>query len=448
MSLGKTSNAISQGIYSIGINPANLLNSSSPVDFSTILPLPHLSVTGGTTFLTINNINYYFGAINGQGRVLTDNDKQNLNSLFNGGGLIFSNMSFTLFSFGLRLDPSIGAFGFSINDFIEGDFNVPQSISSLALYGNPLSDSIYTFDDSKFNAWWIRNYSLSYAREIPGVENGVLQKLSAGVSLKYYQGFAYVQSVQTNGNYFQTGSENQITLHSNYVVQSAFSSMFNVKYKDTTQSSGNSSSSNSVSGTPFPSPAGTGFGFDIGFTANLVDNWKVSLAVTDVGSITWNQNTAITTSQGQYTITDLTSKSLGDTLKSKFNGNSVTGGSFTTDLPTALRIGAAHEFYFNEGSFPGSLLLAMDINQGFNDEPGNSTKTRVSIGGEWKLANGVPYIRTGFSFGGLLGFRWGVGLGIEAGPLELNLATMDMESIVAPSSAKYLSIALDSRWMF
>ena len=137
-----------------------------------------------------------------------------------------------------------------------------------------------------------------------------------------------------------------------------------------------------------------------------------------------------------------------DSIKNKFKGNSVSAGSFTTDLPTTLRIGAAHKFYFTEGSFPGTLLLAMDINQGFNDEPGNSTNTRVSIGGEWQFAHGVPFIRTGVSFGGLLGFHWGVGLGIDAGLLEFNLATLDLQSLAAPNSAKYLSVALDSRWKF
>ena len=366
MSLGKTSNAISQGIYSIGINPANLLNTNYAVDFSTVLPLPHIAASAGTNFMTVNNIDYY------SGRYLTENDKQNLNSLLNGGGIIFGNMSFTLFSFGLRLDPSIGAFAFSINDFVEGDFTLPQSLSNLILNGNA-QNSTYSFNDTKFNSWWIRNYSLSYAREIPGLVNGIIQKLSAGVTFKYYQGFAYAQSVQVNNNYLQTGTNNQITVSSNYVIHSAFSDDFNVKYSfDTASTNGKSNPG------PFLTPAGTGLGLDFGFSSNLIDNWNISLAVTDIGNITWNQNTAITSAAGQYTLSDAFDQSQRDSIKNKFKGTSVNGGSFTTDLPTTLRLGAAHKFYFNQGSFPGTLLLAMDINQGFNDEPGNSTKTRAS----------------------------------------------------------------------
>lgn len=442
MSLGKTSNAISQGVYSIGINPANLLNTNETVDISTVLPLPHLSIDAGTNILSVNDLNYYFGSVDGHGRVLSDNDKQNLNSLFNGGGLVFGNASFTLFSIGIRLKPSIGAFAFSINDFIEGDVTVPQALSTLLTNGNP-KNSTYNFDDTKFNSWWLRNYSLSYAREIDGIKSTFLNKLTAGISLKLYQGYEYAQSVQVNGNSVQTGTNNQINLNTNYVIQSAFSSNFHVKYSFDSTDTGKSNMS------AFPSPAGTGFGFDLGFSAEIFNNWSVSLAITDIGSIKWDQNTALTTSTGQYTITDVTNKDQQDSIKNKFQGTSVPGGSFTTDLPTTLRLGAAHMFNFGEnGVFPGTLLVAMDINQGFNDEPGNSTKTRVSIGGEWKAAHGAPLLRTGFSFGGLLGFHWGLGLGIPAGPLEFNLATLDLQSFLKPDSAKHISVAFDSRWKF
>jgi hypothetical protein len=441
MGLGKTSNAISEGVYSIGINPANLLNSYSTVDISTVLPLPHLAVSAGTNFLTINNINYYFGGVNGKGRILSDNDKQNLNTIFKEGGLILGNASFTIFSFGLRLDPSIGAFGISVNDFVEGDLTIPHSIAGLLLYGNPQNSS-YSFDDTKFNSWWIRNYSLSYAREFNRLLPEYFNKLSAGLTIKYYQGFAYAQSVQANNNYFRTGVNNQIILNSNYVIQSAFSNDFNVKYSFDSTAKGDSKAS------PSPSPAGTGLGFDIGFNTVLHNNWNVSLAITDLGSILWNKGTAITTSNGQYTVNDLSNSSQGDSIKNKFKGISVPGGGFTTQLPTTLRFGLAHKFYSTGGSFPGTLLLAMDINHGFNNEPGNSTDTRYSIGGEWQMAHGVPFIRTGISFGGFLGFHWGLGLGIDTGLLEFNFATLDLQSLVKPNSAKYLSVALDTRWKF
>ncbi len=60
----------------------------------------------------------------------------------------------------------------------------------------------------------------------------------------------------------------------------------------------------------------------------------------------------------------------------------------------------------------------------------------------------IPYFRTGISIGGVDGFGWALGLGIDAGVLELNIATSDMHSFVAPNAASFVSIAFDSRWKF
>jgi hypothetical protein len=438
MSMGNTANAISKNVFSIGTNPANIINSDEKITLSTLLPIPSISLTAGTNFISINNFNYYFGGVDGKGRILSESDKQQLNSLFSNGGLIITNTSLNLFSIGIKLKPSIGTFGFSINDIVEGSVTIPQAISQIALYGNP-QNSVYNFNDSKASAWWIRDYSLTYARELSEIHQNLFSSIGAGVTFKLVQGFAYAGSQQISSS-FSTGSQNQLSFEANNSFLSAFSDNFHVKY----------SFSNDTGKTKmslFPTPAGNGFGVDLGLNASIGQKWNFALAVTDIGSINWNKNTAVTYSSGQYTATDLFDKSQQDSLKNKFKGTSDSTGSFSTNLPTALRLGASYKFYFKE-TFPGTLLVAMDINQGFNNMPGNSTKTRVSIGAEWKPMDWVPFIRTGFSFGGLTGFHWGLGLGIEAGVLEFNLSTYDMQTLVSPSSGKYLSLAFNSLWKF
>lgn len=439
ISMGNTSNAISQGVFSIGINPANILNGNSTVDLTTVIPIPSISLSAGTSFMTLNDFNYFFGGVNGQSRVLTPDDENRLNSLFSGGGLILTNTSFNLFSVGVRLNPSIGAFAFSINDVLSVDFTVPSALSQLALSGNPLGSS-YNFNDTKADAWWLRSYSLSYAREITEIPQNIFSKIAAGITFKMVQGFAYVQSQQVNTS-FSTGNQGQITVDANSSVLSAFSKDFGVKYSyDTTTTKSKKS--------PFPSPAGSGLGIDFGLSASIGDTWNFGLSVTDIGSINWDKNTALTTSSGSFTLTDLTQKSQTDSLKNKFKGNSDSIASFSTNLPTALRLGASYKFNFGANSWPGTLLVAMDINKGFNDMPGNSTKTSFSLGAEWKPMDWIPFIRTGISIGGLTGFHWAAGIGIDTGVLEFNLATDDMPIIVSPNSAKYVSVALNSRWKF
>ncbi len=440
ISMGNTSNAISQGVFSIGINPADILNGNSTVDLSTVLPVPSISLSAGTSFMTINDFNYFFEGVNGQGRVLTPDDETRLNSLFSGGGLILSNSSFNLFSVGVRLKPSIGAFAFSINDVLSVDFTVPSAFSQLALNGNPLGSS-YSFNDTKADAWWLRSYSLSYAREITEIPQNIFSKIAAGITFKMVQGYAFVQSQQVNSS-ISTGNQGQITVDANSSVLSAFSDNFGVKY------SYDSSSTKSKNMSPFPSPAGSGLGIDFGLSASIGDTWNFGLSITDIGSINWDKNTALTTSSGSYTLTDLTQKSQGDSLKNKFKGNSDSTSSFSTNLPTALRLGASYKFNFGAGSFPGTLLVALDINKGFNDMPGNSTKTSISLGAEWKPMDWIPFIRSGISIGGLTGFHWAAGIGIDTGVLEFNLATDDMPIVVSPNSAKYISVALNSRWKF
>ena len=104
--MAKTYNAVSGGLYSIGINPANLnLMNEGSLELSTIIPLPFISFHSGTDFFTINQLNYYFGGVNGKARVLSVEDKKNLNDLFSNGGFLFSNFSTTLLSFAWKGSP-------------------------------------------------------------------------------------------------------------------------------------------------------------------------------------------------------------------------------------------------------------------------------------------------------------------------------------------------------
>jgi len=156
--------------------------------------------------------------------------------------------------------------------------------------GNPLGSN-YNFDDARINAWWIRDYSLSYARELPTDFQSIFSSLAAGVTIKYVQGFAFAQSMQTTGNSITTNSANDdITLSTNYSIQSAFSDNFNVKYNyaNSPNDSTNSNNNNSNVG-PFPTPAGTGMGFDLGLNGSIGDTWKFALAITDIGSINWDK---------------------------------------------------------------------------------------------------------------------------------------------------------------
>ncbi len=431
--MAKTANSVSRGVFSIGINPANLISfPSQKLEFSTVLPIPSISMKAGTNFISIDEINYFFGRVNGEGRYLNDSDKQRLMDLFSDGGVVGMNVSLNLLMVSYMVSPEFGTIAFSVNDVGAVKCNIPKALPEMALYGNP-AGKVFNFSEFDLKSWYLRSYALSYARRIYTSSEFPYNIISAGITLKYIQGFSYAGTDRVNSS-FSTGANNQVEGTADYRGYSAFSSNFGVKYDfDPVKKESDF--------TPFPEPAGSGIGFDLGLAASFGDSWKLSLALTDLGSIKWDKNAAQFSATGSIYIDDLSNEAQRDSLKDKFVGKSKKIDSFETGLPSALRLGIAKNISYN-------LLLTADCNLGFNDLPGNSTKGRFSIGAEWKPMDWIPYLRTGFTFGGLYGFGWAAGIGFDINVLEINIATSDFNSFVSPNKAKYLSVAIDTRWKF
>ena len=431
--MGKTSVTSSFGLRALGNNPANLFSDSSKhVELIIPFPLPNISGSIGTNFLTIDEYNYFFGYQtkdadgNTIGRYLTDADKNRMKSLFEGGGAITSDIQLQLLAISIKPSNKFGTIAFSIGDIISSNITFPKGIVSLALDGNPVNQ-VYNFNDTRMKAWWLRKYSFSYARSLS-------QKISVGVSFNIIQGFAYVGLDHVNTQ-LKTGEGNIITGKGDFLAHAAFSPDFNVKYdfdKSTTKQDSKFS--------PFPTPAGSGFSLDFGLNAKLNNVWSFGFAITDVGSVKWNKNVAEYSSNKPIYLDDLSSQaqrdSLVDALTGKDSGKYIS--EFSTQLATALHLGASMQL--------NNLLLAFGYNQGFNDQPGNSKKARFSVGADWAL--GFFSLRTGLSFGGFDKFNWGMGLGFDFGFLEMNFGTPDFQSVVSPNTAKRVTVAFDSRWKF
>jgi hypothetical protein len=438
--MAKTFTSSSYGIDAIGKNPANLFQDSSKhVEIITPLPLPNLSINAGTNFFSLDDYNYFFGVknkdANGKdiGRILTPSDKDRLKNLFSDGGNVFLDGSFMLFGISVQPTKSFGTIAFTISDIISANATFPKSIIDIAMDGN-ISNSVYNFNDTQFKAWWLRKYSFSYAHEI-NIFPHIFKSLTAGVSINFIQGFVYAGIDHINTQ-LQTGDENVITGQSDYLAHAAFSTSFNVKYDfDKSVKTNNSFSL-------FPTPAGTGVGLDFGINAKLSDFFSIGFALTDIGSITWNKNAAEYSTNKALYIDDITNKDQVDTLTDHLTGKNSGKyvNSFSTQLATALHLGCALELT--------NLLLAFDYNQGFNDQPGNSTIPRFSVGTEWIPKWWVLEFRTGISAGGYEKFNWGAGLGLNFGLLELNFGSPDFQYVFAPNDTKRIAIAFDSKWKF
>ncbi|MCK7521796.1 MAG: DUF5723 family protein [Ignavibacteriales bacterium] len=191
-----------------------------------------------------------------------------------------------------------------------------------------------------------------------------LRTFLQGVSFKLVHGYYYAGIEKVNTN-LETGSYNQIQGNADMVGYSAFSDAFGVKYDfDSTEHE-------SKFGLFMP-PAGKGLGFDFGLSFLLEGNLNVSFAVTDIGSINWTKNAAKFNAEGEIYIDDLTNEDQLDSLKDKFTGDAESIASFSSGLPTVFRFGLGYTLNEEDNFLPGTLLLGLDYNQGFNDLPGNS----------------------------------------------------------------------------
>ncbi|KAF0150945.1 MAG: hypothetical protein FD143_2365 [Ignavibacteria bacterium] len=440
MGMAKAFTASSFGLFAIGKNPANLFqDSSKKVELILPIPLPNISGAIGSNFISLDDYNYFFGTKvtnadgSTSGRLLTEQDKAKLKNLFVEGGTVTSDIHIQLVSISIQPAKNFGAFAFTVSDRISGIMTFPKSLIDLGIDGN-LPNKVYNFNDTEFKASWLRKYSVSYARDLK-----IFKSFKVGASVNFISGFFYagLEQVKTE---LKTGDANVITGKGDFLAYSAFSPDFKVKYNFV-----DDKKEENFSATPFPTPAGRGVGFDFGISTMLSNNFSIGFSITDIGKIKWDKEVAQYSSNAAIYLDDLTDQAQRDTLINRITGKE--SGKFInsieTEMATAVHIGASLKLE----SIPGTMLLAVDYHQGFNNEPGNSKKQRIALGIDW-YDLGIFALRTGCSFGGFDKFNWALGLGIDFGLFALNFGTPDFQYLVSPNKARRITFAVDSIWRF
>lgn len=455
--LAGTSAISARGVYTLGVNPANLVvKQEHSVEVSTLLPLPTLNFQVGNDFFTLNDYNYFFtGENNASGNVvgkyLNTADKNKFLSLFDNGSMVNTNFGTSLLSFSIYPSKEIGAIGFSIQDWTSAQVSLPKQLFELILFGNEVN-KVFELNDLDVQSWYLRNYSLSYSRDLSDLFPDAFRFFSAGISLKMVQGFFYAGVDNINTTLETTGDYN-IVVNGDSRMLVAASPSFGVKYdfdKDSTSASNNidGSTNNESNIGLFNEPAGTGFGIDFGFYAELNKVWSIGFAVTDLGSINWNKDPVEYSSNGSFILENVTDENLLDSLTNAITGEGKYTESFSTSLATAMKIGVGFKLHkFLKGNFPGEMLIELNYNQGFNNMPSNSTRERFSLGVEWLPISWFKF-RTGASVGGYDGFNWALGLGFDSGLIDFDFAASYVHSLLNGNDAKRLGFAMSTRWTF
>ena len=447
IALGGTNAISARGVYAIGVNPANLvIKQNHKVEISTLLPLPTINVSAGNDFITLNDYNYFFAGVEGNdgeisGRYLDNNEKSKFLNLFENGSSVNSNFGTTLLSFSIYPSEEIGAFGFAIQDWTSARISLPKQVFELLLYGNEPGKT-FNLNELDIKAWYLRNYSLTYSKDLTKFFPDAFRFVSGGLTVKMVQGLFYA-GVDKMNTTLETQNDYGINVNGDSRMLVATSPSFGLVY-DFEESEIERKSDIGI----FNDPAGLGYGFDFGLYAELNKSWSIAFAVTDLGKINWKEGLAEYSSNGSFLLENVTDETLVDSLTDAITGEGKYTNSFSTPLSTAMKMGVGFQVdKFLNGEFPGKLLIELNYHQGFNDMPSNSTTERFTLGAEWEPIDWFN-LRSGISVGGYDKFNWGIGLGFDSGLIDFDFALAYARSLFDGNSAKRLGFAMSSRWTF
>lgn len=452
ISLGGLSTAVSTDVDAIGTNPANLMATSRG---SVVFELMPFSVKAGTDFLNLNRYNNYFTGTgqtdstgNEIGKFLTQSDKQSILDAFPGGvGTVMTDLNVR--DIGIAVRQPDFAIGFSVDERAGERATIPNTFALFALDGNAPGSTL-SWDNISSKSWWYRTYNVDYAMRLPKIlviPEDIAKNFTAGIGVKYVTGLAYA-SGQTVNSYLHTDSVNYAYNVGMGIDGLRAGILSNVLSKEMKSTVGDTTTNFN----PF-SPAGTGIGFDLGASARVLNIAKVGISITDIGAISWTKNVMRTSGDTTFTFagfsparTDVPNStsnvdSLNNAFKNFFKNRDSVASSFSTPLPTRFNLGASVNMDELFPTIPGQLMVAIDYHQGLNNSLGNSTTPEFILGAEWKPVGVLP-IRTGFGFGGAYGFRWALGIGLNLPFWDIDLGVGTFNSLVAPMSAKDVSVTL------
>lgn len=449
------------GVYSFGINPANFdyskewnfnktdKNNKKSKNYNFEFSI--LSVGGGygsdssmsfynnyLNYLSINR-NTFVGLFTSLDKVL-----EFRNNVLPGQRTDV-NFDFELkwFSFNY-VNKKLGAVNLTMTDKVGLNTNVYSRDEYLPMTFNYVihPDSKYDLTNVKMSqaeaiAWWMRKYSLGYAKQFE--TKGFIKNISVGFSVSLVHGYGNVTTynstldINTYGVKSTSGGNHVDSIKGKqaFYSEAALTDFFR-DYKDGAKSQF----------TFFPKPAGIGYGIDFGLSMQLGEHIKIGASVTDLGKIDWNYNTFVNYDTNTFLYKNFLLSSADPTYNRLVNDlegldTRDTTSSYKSDLPTKFRAGILYK--------PNQKwTFELDWTKGNNNLPGNDIKGIISAGAEFIPVEFLP-LRTGFSFGGADDFNLALGFGIKYKNLSVDLGTNNINHII---SNKRFSISFNSIFNF
>ncbi|MEQ9425088.1 MAG: DUF5723 family protein [Cyclobacteriaceae bacterium] len=283
----------------------------------------HIGVNNGFSYSDL------FQKVPGEDAVTVEGDKF-LKNLKNRSYLnMTSNIS--LLQAGVTL-PAVGSFSFFVNERISGGFTYPKKTFEFIWEGNgAFVDQDFVEDETRVQFNHFREFGLGFAKSF----NISDRPLTAGIRLKMLQGI------------FNAESDKDFEL--NIATQQDRFFLDITTQNPEFRTAGFDVFDNGDEGSYIAGNANKGFAVDLGGTYSVNENIDVSLAINDLGSITWKEhvknytvtNTSITFEGLDISDLEDFGEALIDTLESKFNDETNTE-SYTSGISPRSFVGGSY----------------------------------------------------------------------------------------------------------
>lgn len=382
---------VADGIYAVGVNPANLAYQHGK---------PFMWQMGTLNFGVVNNFFSLENWTGLSGADLERNNQRKKKEIFNQirDGLRLTTDTHLALP---ALNYASGNMAFTSDLIVVGDLTLPEGIFHLILKGNPVGKPL----DMTLNYELIGLAEYAFSFAVP------YELFSWGLSLKYLQGLFYL-GIDPDSSFADLVTDTTAFYGAGrYFIRQGL--------------------------------GGNGFGLDIGFATPELNGWRAGVSLINaLGTISWNRPSltkdllGIDEEQGLFswggkpvpegsamvyefsidsvTFVEMTERDMDDIFQSnkRVVRDTTAGGKarpFTIRYPAMFRLGISKQV-------DPDFLVASDLVAGFQDRLYVQRRWKWSIGVRFNRFPSVP-LRLGYSWGGRYLKELGLGFGIHKGPL-------------------------------
>ncbi len=371
--------SLARGVECTSFNPANL---GLETYRQTGLQLFGLGLSISNNSFSLDDYNHYTGA------TLTESEKDELLAKIPADGLkVTADAEATAIGVGL------GGLAVSLSALGAAEINLGRTPMELLLKGNALADTV-DLDGMYGEGYAFAAFNVSYGQSLYKYYD---RQLAIGGTFRYLRGLAYEEVTEIDGH--------AVTL------PAGFEGLGSLTARTAT--------------------GGTGYAVDLGTSLRLSKSYTVGLTVFNfLSHIRWTSGTE--ERRYAFAFDSVTAVNMNADSIVTSTDTTVAIGSFVTTLPATIKAGLAKT--------TGSLLWAVDWEQGFRRGAGISTRPRLSAGAEYRLLHLLP-LRAGFAIGGKPGTTYAAGIGLAFAPVTIDVGAANYNA-VSGSFGKGLNLAV------